>query len=70
MKITNIKTTKEHYFAEIKVGDIFKYNEEYYLKIAGFGIEYNAVSVGDWEPICLEETDIAIPLKSELIIEE
>ena len=70
MKITKIKTTKEHYFAEIEAGGIFKYNEEYYLKVAGFGIEYNAVSIGDWEAICLEETDVVIPLKSELIIEE
>jgi hypothetical protein len=70
MKVTRVKTTKEYYFSEIKTGDIFKYNEECYLKIVGFGIDYNAVSVGDWECMRLDETDIVIPVKSELIIEE
>ena len=70
MKITTIKTTKEHYFAEIEAGDIFKYDEEYYLKIVGFGIDYNAVSVGDWECRRFDETDVVIPVKSELIITE
>lgn len=74
MKITKLKTTKNYFFAEIKVGDIFVCDGDYYLKINKFYVgdhKYcNAISIADWVSAYFEEGEEVIPVKSELIIEE
>ena len=76
MKITKIKTTKEHYFAEIEAGDIFVSDGDCYLKITENKLcvddykYFNAIAIEDWTYSYFEEGDEVIPVKSELIIEE
>ena len=77
MKITRHKTTKEHFFAEIKVGDIFVSDDDCYLKITEKNKlcvddykYFNAIAIEDWTYSYFEGGDEVIPVKSELIIEE
>lgn len=75
MKITKLKTTKNYFFAEIKVGDIFVSDGDYYLKIAENKLNIsdyehcNAIAIDGWTYSYFEENEEVTPVKSELIIE-
>lgn len=69
MKITKLKTTKKHFFAMIKVGDIFVSDGDCYLKITE-NEYFNAIAINDWTYSCFKENEEVIPVKAELIIEE
>lgn len=76
MKITKLKTTKKHFFAEVKVGDIFVSDGDCYLKITENKLcvddykYFNAIAIDDWTYSYFEEGEEVIPVKAELIIEE
>ena len=76
MKVTIAENSKKCYFEDIEIGDIFKYNDNFYLKFSekGFGdnedICWNALLVNGekYEYFSYDEKVIAV--KSELIITE
>lgn len=76
MKITKLKTTKKHFFAEVKVGDIFVSNGDCYLKITENKLcvddykYFNAIAIDDWTYSYFKEGEEVTPVKAELIIEE
>lgn len=76
MKITKLKTTKNCFFSEIKMGDIFVSNGDYYLKITEDRLvitnyeECNAIAIEGWSYSYFEKDEVVTPVKSELIIEE
>lgn len=74
MKITKTKTAKKIFFAELDYGDVFIFNNNYYLKIPTAAINdfdlLNAIKLSEWNYDWIEEEDEVIPVETELIIEE
>jgi hypothetical protein len=77
MKITMAKNSKECCFKDIKIGDMLKFGNDFYLKLSQDGFtadddfeRYNAIAIKDWGCIYLEQDDMVIPVESELIIKE
>ena len=74
MKITKIKTTKECFFAKLKIGDAFILGNDYYLKIPiavmSDSDSFNAIDLSSWDYAWIEQNEEVIPVASELIITE
>ena len=68
MKITTIKTTKIHYFAELNAGDTFStLDGNQCLKIDND--KFNALCLKNYTLCFFQEDERIIPTKAELILE-
>ena len=74
MKITKIKTAKELFFKELKTGDVFIFNNNYYLKIPIAALNeddlLNAIALSTWDYFWIKENEQVLPVNAELIITE
>ena len=78
MKITKLKGSNSYCFEEIKIGDIFKFGNDFFLKFSEEGLiydfndhdRYNAISIENGGYAFFERYEEVIPIESELIIYE
>ena len=75
MKIVNENTKESIYFEDIKIGEVFKYDKCYYMKIQdipymddGEESYYNAINLVNGDAIEFAGYIIIEPLNAELII--
>ena len=72
MEINDGRNTKQMYFGNLFPGDVFEYDDDFFMKINAIGSEeeglYNAVGITDGCPAVFEGEDCVIPLVVQLNI--
>jgi hypothetical protein len=74
MKVTKLKESNGYCFEEIKIGNIFKFGNDFFLKFSEKGLAdndldlYNAISIENGGYAFFERYEEVIPIESELII--
>lgn len=67
MKVKEKERQKNVKFSQLNPGDVFRYDEYFYMAIVPCGGDENAVGIDDGELTEFDDTDIVLPIDGEFV---